>query len=153
MPFSHYPKTVWNLLFAWRWPRPPKRRGWKSQPSFDRLNKMTAPLKPGESVVQYHDAQGFTRFMGTMYSDQPLEVEVAFSNDEVDDEGYPVTDENISKLHYDGLDNPKAYDPEKQAASGKIYVIIAGRWLRVSVTNKGKKPTEKMRVNMRGSVF
>lgn len=114
---------------------------------------MQTPLEPNESVAAYHDAQGFTRFMGTVIADQPLEVSICFSNDEVDDDGHPVSDENISNLHYDSV-KTKMFDPAKSKGVGEeIYVIIAGRWLKVSVKNVGKEPIEWMRAYVRGSVF
>lgn len=103
--------------------------------------------------MSYHDAQPFTRFMGSIAADQRLEVTFTFANDEVDARGDYVTDETISTLNYDAEALKQLYDPGKQAATGKYFVTIFGRWLRVEVKNVGDKPTEKLRVYVRGSVF
>lgn len=153
MPFTHYPKLTWNLLAAWVQPAPPRKPGFLGQPAFADLNRFAEPLKPGDTVVSYHDAQPFTRFMGSIAADQKLEVTFTFANDEVDDAGDFVTDESISKLHYDAEALKQLYDPAKQGASGKYFVTIFGRWLRVEVKNGGDKPTETLRVYVRGSVF
>ncbi len=103
--------------------------------------------------MAYHDAQPFTRFYGSIASDQPLEVTITFSNDEVDDEGRSISDENIAKLHYDAEALRQLYDPKKQGASGKYFVTIFGHWIRVEVKNAGDAPTKQLRVYVRGSVF
>ncbi len=82
-----------------------------------------------------------------------MEVTFSFSNDEVAEDGHYVTDENMSKLHYDAEALKIAYEPKKQSATGKYLVTIYGRWLRIDVKNVGDKPTEWMRVFVRGSVF
>ena len=117
------------------------------------MNLATGTLAPGESFVAYHSSQNFTRFFGSIAADQPVEVECTFSNDEVTDDGDWVTDENMKTLHYDAEALKVAYDPTKQAATGKFLVTIFGRWLRVSVKNVGTTPMEKYRIYVRGSVF
>lgn len=134
------------------WPRPPAKPNFLNQPEFDRLNRMEAPLEPGKSFVGYHEAQNFTRFYGSIASDQPLEVTFSFSNDEVADDGTHVTDANLPGLHYDAEALKKAYDPAKPGQGGYL-VTIYGRWLKVEVKNVGKAATQMMRVVVRGSVF
>lgn len=158
MPLTHYPKTAENLVFAWVQP-PPKdvapREGFPDflgRP-FSEVNSFKEPLAPGKSVVGYHDAQPFTRFYGSIASDQPLEVTIAFSNDEVTAEGEVVSDDNIGSLNYDAEALRQFYDPTKQGPSGKYFSTIFGHWIRVEIKNVGEKPTEKLRVYVRGSVF
>jgi len=117
------------------------------------LNKFTEPLRPGQSVYAYHDAQPFTRFYGSIAADCPLEVTLSFSNEEVDGDGNYVTDDNISSLHYDAEALRQLYDPAKQAATGKFFCTIFGRYLRVQVKNTGDKVTAEQRIFVRGSVF
>lgn len=135
------------------WPRPPDKPNFKNHPRFSRLNIAKETLAPGEVFTAFHSAQNFTRFYGTVACDQPLEVTFAFSNDEVTDDGDWVTDENMSSLHYDGEALRQAYDPTKQAATGKYFVTIYGRWIRAEIKNVSTKPTTWMRVYARGSVF
>jgi len=104
-------------------------------------------------VRGYQDAQNFTRFYGTIASDQPLEVTFSFSNEETASDGKFVTDENIQTLNYDGEALRQLYDPAKQGATGKYFVMIYGRWMRVEIKNTGTKPTQMLRVFVRGSVF
>lgn len=153
MAFTHYPKTDTNVIFAWVSPAPPDKPNFLNHPKFSTLNLLKAPIEPGKSVVAYHSAQNFTRFYGSLACDQPLEVCFTFSNDEVTEDGDWVTDENMKTLNYDAEALKQAYDPSKQAATGKYLVTIYGRWLRVEVKNVGSKPTSWMRVYVRGSVF
>lgn len=153
MPFTHYPKLAANVIFAWVQPAPPLEPGFLGQPSFAKLNRFKKALEPGEIVVGYQEAQNFTRFYGSIASDQPLEVTFTFSNDEVAPDGHWVTDENIDKLHYDAEALKQLYEPTKQAQTGKYFVTIFGRWLEVKVKNAGKAPTNELRVFVRGSVF
>lgn len=153
MPFTHYPKNSFNLIFAWVQPPPPDREPFFGQPRFSSLNRFTAPLEPGQVVHAYHDAQPFTRFYGSVAADQPLEVSIAFSNEETDSDGYYVNDDNIAALHYDAEALKQLYDPAKQAQTGKWFATIFGRYLRVEVKNVGTKPTSNLRVFVRGSVF
>lgn len=153
MPFTHYPKLEANVIFAWVWPRPLAKPNFLNHPSFDEINLAKEPLAPGETLTAYHSAQNFTRFYGSIASDQPLEVTCDFSNDEVAPTGDYVTDENMKDLNYDASGLVQKYDPSKQAATGKYFVIIFGRWLRVEVKNLGTRPTETLRVFVRGSVF
>lgn len=153
MPYTHYPKLAANVICAWVQPRPPARKPFLNMPRFSALNRFRKPIKPGGSVVAYQEAQNFTRFYGSIASDQPLEVAFTFSNDEVAPDGHWVTDDNIDKLNYDAEALRQLYEPTKQAQTGKYFVMIFGRWLRVEVKNTGSKPTEILRVFVRGSVF
>jgi hypothetical protein len=158
MPLTHYPKTVENLVFAWVQPAPPDVTPKEGQPDFlgqpfSDVNRFDKPIEPGQSVVGYHDAQPFTRFYGSIASDQPLEVSISFSNDEVAPDGQPVNDDNIKELHYDAEALRQLYDPQKQGATGKYFVTIFGHWIRIEIKNTGEKATEKLRVYVRGSVF
>jgi hypothetical protein len=120
---------------------------------FSELNRFDQPVKPGESVVAYQDAQNFTRFYGSIASDQRLEVTFSFSNEEVDAKGFWITDDNIASLNYDAEATKQLYEPGKQGATGKYFVTIFGRWLKVEVKNTGDQPTSRLRVFVRGSVF
>ncbi len=120
---------------------------------FSEVNRFREPIVPEASVVGYHDAQPFTRFYGTVACDQPLEVTIFFSNDEVAPDGRVVRDDNIHELHYDGEALRQLYDPKKQGPTGKLFVTIYGRFLRVEVKNVGAQPTKELRVFVRGSVF
>lgn len=153
MPFTHYPKLADNIIFAWVQPPPPKKKSFLNMRSFSELNRFDKPIEPNESVVAYQDAQNFTRFYGSIASDQKLEVTFSFSNEEVDEKGYWIGDDNITGLNYDAEALKQIYDPAKQGASGKYFVTIFGRWLKVEVKNVGDKPTETLRVFVRGSVF
>lgn len=153
MPFTHYPKLSANVIFAWVQPAPPDEPNFLNMPRFSRLNRFTKPLEPGQVLVGYQEAQNFTRFYGSIACDQPLEVVFTFSNDEVAPDGQWVTDDNIHKLNYDAEALKQIYDPSKQAQTGKYFVTIYGRWLRVEVKPTGKVPTEFLRVFVRGSVF
>jgi hypothetical protein len=153
MPFTHYPKLASNVIFAWVQPPPPDHEGFLGQPRFSALNRFKEPLEPNKTVVDYQEAQNFTRFYGTIAADQKLEVTFTFSNDETAPDGAPVTDDVLPKLNYDGEALKQLYDPNKQAATGKYFVTIFGRWLRVEVKNVGDKATEMLRVYVRGSVF
>jgi hypothetical protein len=153
MPFTHYPKLDANVIFAWVWPKPADKPNFLGRPRFGRYNLITEPLEAGKSVTGFHSAQNFTRFYGSIACDQPLEVTFSFSNDEVAEDGHWVTDASLPALHYDAEALKQAYDPQKQAATGKYLVTIYGRWLRVDVKNVGKQPASTMRVFVRGSVF
>lgn len=158
MPYTHYPKNSDNLVFAWVQPAPPDATVGEDGPDFlgrpySEMNRFKDPIGPGERVVGYHDAQPFTRFYGTIACDQPLEVTISFSNDDVDPEGRVVGDGNVDKLNYDGEGLKQLYDPQKQGPSGKFFVTIYGRFLRVEVKNVGADATKLLRVYVRGSVF
>lgn len=153
VPFTHYPKLAANVIFAWVQPRPPKKKPFLNMPSFSALNRFRKALKPGEAVVGYQEAQNFTRFYGSIACDKNLEVTFSFSNDEVAPDGSYVTDDNISTLNYDAEALRQMYDPNKSAATGKYFVTIYGRWLKVEVKNTGDHATKSMRVFVRGSVF
>jgi hypothetical protein len=158
MPMTHYPKNSENLVFAWVQPPPPDIKPQKGLPDFlgrpfSEMNRFEQPIGPGESVVGYHDAQPFTRFYGTIYCTQPLEVSLVFSNDEIAADGRVVSDGNIDKLHYDGEALRQFYDPQKQGPTGKFFVTIYGRFIRVEIKNTGDAPTKELRCYVRGSVF
>ena len=158
MPFSHYPKTVSNIVFVWVQPTPPdvspeaRRPDFLGRP-FSALNRFRGSIEAGQSVVGYHDAQPFTRFYGSIACDQSLEVSLTFSNDEVDAEGKFVGDDNIKSLHYDALGARQLYDPAKQDQTGKIFSMIFGRWIRVEAKNVGTAALTFIRLYIRGSVF
>ncbi len=153
MPYTHYPKLSANVIFAWVQPAPPDKPNFLGHPRFASLNRFVKPLEPGESVVGYQEALNFTRFFGSMACDQSLEVTFSFSNDEVAPDGHWVTDDNIAKLNYDAEALRQLYQPDKQAQTGKYFVTIFGRWLKVEVKNTGKASTEFLRLFVRGSVF
>lgn len=158
IPLTHYPKTVENLVFAWVQPPPPNVRPKEGFPDFigrpfSEMNRFRKPVDPGASVVGYHDAQPFTRFYGTVFSDQPLEVTLTFSNDDIASDGCVVSDDNINQLHYDGEALRLFYDPAKQGQTGKFFCTIFGRFLRVEIKNTGDASTKEMRCYVRGSVF
>ncbi len=158
MPYSHYPKTVGNIVFAWVQPPPPSFPLKDGMPDFlgrpfSELNLWREPIASGKSVVGYHDAQPFTRFYGSIACDKKLQLTIAFSNDEVASDGCWVTDENIDSLNYDAIVLRQDYDPEKQALTGRFFVTIFGRWLKVEVANIDDAQTEMLRLYVRGSVF
>lgn len=145
-------------MFAWVQPAPPDVRPKKGFPDFfgrpfSEVNRFTKSLEPNDVVVGYHDAQPFTRFYGSIASDQPLEVTISFSNDEVAEDGLHVSDENLDRLHYDAEALRQFYDPKKQGQTGKYFCTIFGHWIRVEIKNVGEKPPEFLRVYVRGSVF
>ena len=78
---------------------------------------------------------------------------LSFSNEEVDLNGDYVSDDNIASLNYDAEALKQLYDPAKQAATGKWFATIFGRYLRVEVRNRGAEPTQFLRAFIRGSVF
>lgn len=158
MPFSHYPKTVGNIVFAWVQPPPLHAPSRKKHPNFlggpfSELNRFRRALEPGETDSGYHDAQPFTRFYGSFFSDQPLLITFSFSNDECGPDGDYVSDETLPQLNYDAEALRHTYEPEKQAATGRFFITIYGRWLRMVIQNNGVKATEKLRLYCRGSVF
>lgn len=134
-------------------PPPPDADPFHGQPRFATLNRFTEPLKPGDVVAAYHDAQPFTRFYGSVACDQPLEMTLSFSNEETVEDGTYVTDENIAELHFDAEALKQAYDPSKQAQTGKFFCTIFGRYFRVQVKNVGTAATTLQRIFVRGSVF
>lgn len=153
MPFTHYPKLADNIIFAWVQPPPPRKKSFLNMRPFSALNRFDKAIESGASVVAYQDAQNFTRFYGSIASDQKLEVTFSFSNEEVDEKGDWINDDNIAGLNYDAEALKQLYDPAKQGASGKYFVTIFGRWLKVEVKNVGEKATDRLRVFVRGSVF
>ena len=153
MPFTHYPKNSFNLIFAWVQPIPPDQEPFFGQPRFSSLNRFENPLEPGQVVAAYHDAQPFTRFYGSVASDQPLEMTLSFSNEETAADGRYVTDDNIASLNFDAEALKQMYEPTKQGPAGKYICTICGRYFRVQLKNVGQKPTEFLRVFVRGSVF
>lgn len=158
MPYSHYPKTVGNIVAAWVQPPPPDVPPVEGMPDFigyrfSELNLWKEPLLPGQMVVGYHDATPFTRFQGSIACDQKLQLALSFSNDEVDAEGHWVTDSNIHLLNYDACPLKQAYDPAQQDLTGRFWTTNFGRWLKVEARNVGEGPTTKLRLYVRGSVF
>lgn len=166
MGYSHYPKVTNNLILAWVQPPPPDVDPDDSDDDEDRpdflgfpfseLNRFDKPIEPGQSVVGYHDAQPFTRFYGTLASEQPLEIVLSFSNDDVDANGVVVNDDNISTLNYDAEGVRKAFVPSdgKAPATGtNFFSMLLGRFLKVEIKNTGKEPTKVIRAYVRGSVF
>lgn len=115
-------------------------------------NLLKEPLPPNKEVSAYHSAQNFTRFYGSLYADQPLEMTASFSNDEVTDDGDWPTDVQLPSLHYDALADHKTYKPDAPG-TGKFFVIIHGKWIKFTVKNIGEETITKMRVYIRGSVF
>lgn len=158
MPLSHYPKTVTNLVLACVHPAPPFVPPPEDLPDFlgrpfSELNLYKKEIAPKESVIAFHDAQPFTRFYGSIACDQPLDVSLSFSNNEVDDDGNFVSDDNIGSLHYDALGVRQIYDPSKQDQTGKFFSMIFGRWIRVEIRNTGDRAPTSLRFYLRGSVF
>jgi len=158
MPFSHYPKTVNNIVMAWVQPPPPDVPRGKGLPDFlgrpfSEINLWKVPLLPGQSVVGYHDAQPFTRFYGSIGCDQKLQLKASFSNDEVAPDGHWVTDANLPSLHYDAQPLIHAYDPDQQALTGRFWFTIFGRWLKIELLNVSDRAPAAMRLYVRGSVF
>lgn len=158
MPLSHYPKTVDNVVFAWVQPPPPDVPPQPGFPdflgrAFSELNRFRAPIVPGQSVVGFHDAQPFTRFYGSIACDQPLDVSLTFSNDEVAADGCIVSDDNIDSLNYDAHGLHQRYDPAKQEQTGKIFSMIFGRWIRIEAKAVGDVAPKFLRLFIRGSVF
>lgn len=155
MPMTHYPKQAVNVLVAWVWPHPRDKPNFLNFPRFSTVNQLKAPLEPNKSVTFYHEAQNFTRFFGSLFSEQSLELACSFSNDEVAPDGSWVTDENLKDLHYDAEALRQTFDPTKPALSNgsKFFFPIFGRWVRVELTNKGKEATKELRVFIRCSVF
>jgi hypothetical protein len=156
--FTHYPKTVKNIVFTWVQPAPPDVKPKKGRPNFlgrpfSELNRFREPLNPGTSVVGYHDAQPFTRFYGSVACDIALDISLSFSNDEVDESGHLVNDDNIAILNYDVLGARQLYDPTKQEQTSKIFSMIFGRWIRIEAKNVGKETSTLLRLCVRGSVF
>jgi len=158
MPMTHYPKTCDNLVFAWVQPAPPDVPPTQDLPDFlgcpfSELNLFDEAIAPGKSVFAHHDAIPFTRFYGSVACDQPLEINLSFSNEEVTPDGHLVTDANLDKLNYDAEALKQFYDPTKQGPTGKFFVTIFGRYLRVEIKNTGTEPTNILRAFVRGSVF
>lgn len=98
------------------------------------------PLAPGDELVEYRHAVNFTRFYGSVYAPEPLEVAVWFANDQmvkaiapyttasgvvfdraidpghqkyfpVKNELRIITDEDLPRLHYDALGTRVKYVP------------------------------------------
>jgi len=118
-------------------------------PNFAETNLATEALAPGESFVAHHSALGCTRLYTSFACDQPLEVSFEFSNDEIGPDGSWVTDDTLPLLNWDVLD-AKTYKVGERRGH---WILILGRWLRVTVKNTGTKSIKEMRVYCRGSVF
>jgi hypothetical protein len=158
VPLTHYPKLAENLIFAWVQPPPPDIAPEEGRPDFlgrpfSELNRFQEPIAPGGSVVGYHDAQPFTRLYGSFACDQPLEVNITFSNDEVDGDGTLVNDDNIASLNYDAHGLHQLYDPTKQEQTGRAFTMLFGHWVKIEIKNIGDRETTILRSFIRGSVF
>ncbi len=156
MSFSHYPKQSNNALWAAVHPAPADKPNFLNLPRFSKVNKLRAPLAPGETLRFYCEAQNFTRFFGSIASDQQIEVVCSFSNDEVSPAtGHWATDDNLKDLNYDAEALHQTFDPSKPRLSnnGKFFITIYGRFMLFEVTNVGKAPTEFLRAYLRCSVF
>lgn len=92
----------------------------------------------------------FTRFLGTIDCDVPINVEFAFSNEGRGPDGKLVTDATMPQLNYRPVSTVR-YDP-KNVESGKMLVTIYGRWLRVTVRYTDA-PATRIAVHLLGSVF
>jgi hypothetical protein len=150
MPQTHYPKTENNIICAWVWPRPPVMPPFKaSMPNFAATNLADRALAAGNTFVAHHSALGCTRLYTSFAADQPLEISFEFSNDEIGPDGSWVTDATLPLLNWDVLD-AKTYKVGDHKGN---WILILGRWLRVTVKNTGTKSIKEMRVYCRGSVF
>lgn len=147
MPQTHYPKTENNLICSWVWPRLPEKPPFKSLAPF--VNLADKALAPGEEFVAHHSALGCTRLYTTMVADQALEVTFECSNDEVDRDGNWITDETLPLCNWDHHESKVAKVGDRKGH----WILILGRWLRVTVKNVGSAPVKEMRVHVRGSVF
>ena len=63
-----------------------------------------------------------------------------------------VSDGNIDALNYDALGVHVVYDPKKQE-TGRFFVVIYGRWIKIEIKNLGDQEPEFLRAYVRGSVF
>lgn len=150
MPQTHYPKTENNIICAWVWPRPPDQPPFKaSMPRFSETNLADRALAPKDQFVTHHSVLGCTRLYVSFFADQPLDVAFEFSNDEVGPDGSWVTDKTMPELNWDVLDG-KTYKVGERKGH---WILILGRWLRVTVKNTGVAPVDGLRVYVRGSVF
>jgi len=166
MSFTHYPKTYENLVTAFQWPPPPvelvKYKVWEDTPEGEQeverelphWNLLTKAVLSEDIHTCYIAAQPFTKFYGTLFSSQPLEVEFHFANNVVNAQGGPIVDEDLPKLNYDGTALKFTYDKEDPKKNKDAFmVIIHGSWLRVRFKHLGKDPIEELRLFVRGSVF
>lgn len=167
MAFTHYPKIEtpsWGEAL------------WFGQG--DPRNTLFEPLAAKGTAVLWGSAVNFTRYYGSIHSDQPVEVAFDFAGDskvlvqkpgilgdlEVDQSlpenirhFYParnglrdVTDEDLKALHYDA----RAIEVSCKAnSSAKFVVTIYGLYLRVTARNLGESPAHSLRLYVFGSVF
>lgn len=113
MGFAHYPKLDDTVIIS-----------------------STKPLKIGESFEGSHVASPYTRFYGTVYSDQPGTLYLEFSCEET----------------------PLCWDvcEEKRIEAGKgrgIFTLIYGRHLRVRFAHANDQDQKEFRLYICGSCF
>lgn len=159
MSFTHYPKTEYNLIMSWVFPKPKElprvaRHGAPENlmpvPSANLLFKK---LDANQAVIGCHSAQNFTRFYGSILADVPIQMLFDFSNDDFNVNGQHPVDKDLPELNYDANALIHSYDPEKPQMGSKFLVTIYGKWLRVTLKSLSDKPSEVLRVHVRGSVF
>jgi hypothetical protein len=145
--FTHYPKLEKNLVHSAYW------RG-----EGDIRNTMGVPLGPGETITGFASAINFTRFYGSIFADQPLQLVLSFGNDEdhaLPDPRYPDTEElqdltDPADAHYDVV----AQEVMSEGGAGEgFFCIIYGKWLKIEITNTGDEPVKVLRCFTRASVF
>ena len=149
MDFSHFPRLENDGVVLIHWPCPPDLPNFKSLPRLAPRNKIKEPLAPGKSIVVCHSAANFTRFIASIASDQPMQFTAKFSLDEVAPDGSYVSDKNIADLNWDVTTDSRKYTPGEVHKG--VWLIRAGKWMRVEVTNLGDKPAEALRVYVRGT--
>lgn len=142
----------------------------------DPRNTLHEPLAPGASAYMYGSSTNFTRFFGSAFCDQVIDVSFDFANDfrmplrvpdgkldlslpsdlrelyAADEVGLrEITDEDLPYLYYDA----KALDilGHKAGTPKGMFVPIYGMYLRVTVTNRGEVPVSALRVVTVCSVF
>ena len=104
-------------------------------------------LKASDVLVSYHSVIDYFALFGSIASDAPIDCEVFFSNDEVDVEGYWVTDRTLTHLNYDVTERVISFDPSK-THSGLNY-MTHGRWIKVKLKIGPVAPKE-LRFYLRG---
>ena len=118
MGFSHYPKLDNCCFFA--------------------HDEAVPPDKP---LVVYRRASSYTRLFYTIATDQPGEMEVAFTLE-------PAC--KASEAHcYDAVD-ARSYKP---GDSRLYFVICAGSWMRATYRNTSGQEQSFFRLRLWGSVF
>lgn len=159
MSFTHYPKTEYNLIMSWVYPgikeeaRKVRHGDSKNIVPVPSVNMLKKPLEAKGESIGHHSAQNFTRFYGSIFSDVPIQLLFDFANDDFTKDGKHPLDKDLPLLNYDANALIHAYDPEKPQMGSKFLVTIYGKWLRVTLRNTSDKPSEVLRVHVRGSVF